>query len=72
MEPARFQDLSQFKLPDNFRGRPAWFVQLWRFVQATFFRWSPQFLNGWRRFLLNLFGARIGKNVVIRPTATFT
>ena len=67
-----YQDLSRFHLPDHFRGRPGWFVQLWWLVQAVFFRPSPQFLYGWRRFLLRTFGARIGKNVLIRPTVTVT
>jgi putative colanic acid biosynthesis acetyltransferase WcaF len=36
------------------------------------FRTSPQFLYGWRRFLLRCFGAKIGKKVIIRPTARIT
>jgi putative colanic acid biosynthesis acetyltransferase WcaF len=68
----KIQNISEFKLPDNFRGRSNWYVQLWWLVQATLFRWSPQILYGWRRFLLRLFGAKIGKEVVIRPTATIT
>ena len=68
----RVQDLQRFRLPPNFRGRPAWFVQLWWLVQATAFRWSPQVLYGWRRFLLRLFGAKIGHGVIVRPTAEIT
>jgi putative colanic acid biosynthesis acetyltransferase WcaF len=64
-----FQDLSTFSLPGEFRGRSAFVVQLWWLVQATLFGCSPQFLYGWRRFLLRLFGASIGKHVLIRPTA---
>ncbi len=66
------QDLKNFKLPKNFRGRSAIVVQLWWIIQATFFRWSPQFLYGWRRFLLRLFGAQIGTKAIIRPTAIIT
>ena len=66
------QDLKSFRLPRNFRGRPAWFVQLWWIVQATAFRWSPQFMYGWRNFLLRLFGAKIGRGVTFRPTAEIT
>lgn len=65
-------DLNKFILPDNFRGRSAFIVQLWWVVQATLFRGSPQFLYSWRSFLLRLFGATIGKNVRIRPSATIT
>ncbi len=63
-----YQNLKEFKLPDNFRGRPAWYVQLWWIVQALLFKTSPQFMYGWRRFLLRAFGAQIGKKVIIRPT----
>ncbi len=66
------QDLASFRLPEGFRGRPAWFVQLWWLIQATAFAWSPQFLYGWRRWLLRRFGARVGRNVQIRPSAEFT
>jgi len=66
------QDLSKFELPDNFRGKNVFVVQLWWFTQATLFAWSPQFAYAWRRFLLRLFGAEIGKKVIIRPTAKIT
>ena len=61
------QDLSKFELPINFRGRPAWKVQVWWIVQAVFINLSPQFMYGWRRFLLRCFGANIGRGVLIRP-----
>ncbi len=66
------QNLASFRLPENFRGRPDWFVQVWWVVQATLFACSPQFLYPWRRFLLRLFGAKIGAGVIIRPTAKVT
>lgn len=66
------QDLSKHRLPPNFRGRPAWFVQIWWLVQSLFFHTSPQVMYGWRRFLLKLFGAKIGKNVLFRPSVTVT
>ena len=66
------QQLSTFKLPQGFRGKNALVVQFWWLVQATLFAWSPQFMYGWRIFLLRLFGAKIGKNVIIRPTAKIT
>ena len=66
------QDLKSFKLPKNFRGRNAFIVQLWWLVQSILFRTSPQFLYGWRNFLLRLFGAKIGKKVIIRPSVKIT
>ena len=67
-----YQDLSTFNIPTGFRGRPAWFVQLWWLVQASFFRLSPQPAYAWRRFILRLFGATIGEGTLIRPTVTVT
>lgn len=68
----QYQDLSLFRVPPAFRGRSVWFVQLWWLVQATLFRWSPQFAYSWRAWLLRLFGAKVGASAIIRPTATFT
>jgi putative colanic acid biosynthesis acetyltransferase WcaF len=67
-----FQNLEKFKLPKNFRGRNFVVVQLWWIVQSVFFRNSLQFMYGFRRFLLRLFGAQIGKKVVIRPSVKTT
>ncbi|HEX3951511.1 MAG TPA: putative colanic acid biosynthesis acetyltransferase [Steroidobacteraceae bacterium] len=64
------QDLKGFRLPPNFRGRSGLNVQLWWLVQATLFRASPQLMYGFRRWLLRLFGARIGKGVIIRPSVS--
>lgn len=66
------QQLSLFKLPKNFRGKSVLVVQLWWFVQRVLFHASPQFLYGWRRFLLRCFGAKIGKGVIIRPSVRVT
>lgn len=66
------QDLSRFRVPSTFRGQSGWYVQLWWLVQASLFAWSPQVLYGWRRFLLRRFGAKIGKGVIIRPSARIT
>jgi len=68
--PEAIQDLSAFRLPKGFRGRSLFFVQLWWIVQATVFRWSPLFAFGFRRWLLRRFGAEIGKNVLVPPSAT--
>lgn len=67
-----YQDLRQFRLPARFRGRSAVVVQLWWLVQATLFRGSPQVFYGWRRWLLRLFGAKLGRGVLLRPTVEIT
>ena len=40
---------------------------LWGFM-TPFFRWSPRTFFGWRRMLLRIFGAEIGKSVHIYPS----
>ncbi|GAA4330565.1 colanic acid biosynthesis acetyltransferase WcaF [Pigmentiphaga soli] len=67
-----FQRLDLFSLPPGLRGRSALAVQLWWLAQAALFRPSPQIAYGFRRWLLRRFGARIGRKVLIRPTATIT
>lgn len=66
------QNLQKFALPKNFRAKNAVTVQMWWIVQSTLFACSPQFLYGWRRFLLRLFGAKIGKKVIVRPSVKVT
>ncbi len=66
------QQLNTFILPKGFRGRSALMVQLWWLVQATLFACSPQFMFGWRRWLLSLFGAKIGRAVLLRPSVKVT
>lgn len=66
------QQLFRFSLPHGFRGRSPLVVQLWWIVQATLFACSPQFMYGWRRWLLRLFGAKVGKAVLVRPSAKIT
>lgn len=69
---AETQDLSRFRLPTGFRGRPGWYVQLWWLVQSTLFRWSPQFAYPLRAAILRCFGAKVGAKTVIRPSVTIT
>jgi putative colanic acid biosynthesis acetyltransferase WcaF len=68
----RFQDLARFRVQSDFRGRSGLVVLLWQLVQATLFGLSPQPLYAWRRFLLGMFGAKIGKGVLVRPSARVT
>ncbi len=68
----RYQQLDKFQMPPGFRGRSAAYVQLWWCVQSTLFALSPQVMYGWRRWLLRLFGASIGKGAKIRPSVRVT
>lgn len=70
--PSKYQDLSKFKIPSGFRGRSIWVVQIWWLIQSTIFGMSPQFMYGWRNFLLRCFGAQIGYGVKIRSSAKIT
>ena len=67
-----YQKLDKFKLPPNFRGRNPVYVQLWWIIQSSLFGWSPQFAYNWRNFLLRCFGAKIGSNVLVRPSVKVT
>src|SRR5262245_20731735 len=42
---------------------------LWKFVWLFLYRPSPKILHGWRRFLLRLFGAKVGEGVCAYPSA---
>lgn len=66
------QQLDKFELPPGFRGRSGAWCQLWWLVQSCLFATSPQFMYGWRRFLLRAFGAKVGQGVIIRPTVRVT
>lgn len=67
-----FQQLDQFVMPPGFRGRSGVVVQVWWLVQFFLFRPSPQFMYAWRRWLLRLFGAKVGKGVILRPSCSVT
>ncbi len=45
---------------------------MWWIAQALLIHPSPQVFYGWRRFLLRLFGARIGRGVLLRPSVSVT
>lgn len=67
-----YQQMDKFTVPPGFRGRSAVYVQLWWLVQSSLFALSPQVLYRWRVWLLRLFGAKIGKGVIIRPSVRIT
>jgi len=69
---APFVDLRQYNQSWFDRGKPGWLILLWWLVQAIAFPLTPQPFSFLRCALLRLFGADIGKGVLIRPTARFT
>ena len=64
-------DLGQYNSSQHDRGRSSLVVILWWLIQGVFFPLSLHNLNGFRAWLLRLFGAKIGRKVIIRPTARF-
>lgn len=68
----KVQQLDVFRLPVGFRGRSAFVVQLWWLIQSTLFACSPQFMFGWRCWLLKVFGMKIGKSVLLRSSVKVT
>ena len=61
------QDSSHYPSPHPLSNRLA--RVLWVVIWSCLFRPSPRILHGWRRFLLRLFGAKIGTGVHPYPSA---
>ncbi|MBE7381785.1 MAG: colanic acid biosynthesis acetyltransferase WcaF [Leptolyngbya sp. SIO1E4] len=69
--PPSLVDLRQYDQSWYDPGRPKWVVMVWWLIQAIAFPLTLHAHHAPRRALLRLFGARIGKRVVIRPSARF-
>ena len=64
--------LDDQRTPEGFRGRSALVVMIWWAVQQFVFSISPQPAYGFRRWILRVFGANVGKGVLVRPTVRIT
>jgi putative colanic acid biosynthesis acetyltransferase WcaF len=60
-------DVTQNSSPHSFRNKAG--RVLWGFAWALLYRPTPKIFHGWRRFLLRLFGARIGRGVHVYQSA---
>ncbi|WP_017306418.1 hormogonium polysaccharide biosynthesis acetyltransferase HpsU [Spirulina subsalsa] len=67
-----FVDLRHYDQSNFERGKSGLWILFWWLVQAVTFPLTPHNLSGLRCAILRLFGAKIGKGVLIRPTARFT
>lgn len=67
-----FVNLKNYNQDQSQRGRSSLTVLSWWLIQLTLFRWSPRPMFFFRVLLLRLYGAKIGRNVKIRSSATFT
>lgn len=63
------QDLAAFVADPSIRGASGFTILLWWFVQGTLFACSPQFMYGWRRWLLRCFGCKVGSRAAVRSSA---
>jgi putative colanic acid biosynthesis acetyltransferase WcaF len=59
-------DVSYCPSPHSFKNKTIRVA--WNAVWLFLFRPSPKIFHGWRRFLLRLFGAKVGKGVHIYPS----
>lgn len=68
----KFQDLSRFENTSFKRGRPKWVEVIWRCV--SFFIFEPRLVHGYalKRFLLRVFGAKIGERALLKPRIYIT
>jgi len=60
-------DNNPFPSPHGLSNRLARLA--WGLVWGVLFRTSPSVMHGWRRFLLRLFGAKLGAGVHVYPSA---
>jgi putative colanic acid biosynthesis acetyltransferase WcaF len=65
-------NLSSYSPRDFDRGASKWREALWLLVSLVLFRLCPFSLSPLKRGVLRAFGARIGKNVTIKPQVKIT
>jgi putative colanic acid biosynthesis acetyltransferase WcaF len=61
-------DLSKYDQSWFERGKPMWFIFLWWLIEGIAFPLTPHNFYPFRRWLLRLFGAKIGKGVILRSS----
>lgn len=66
---SRMLDVKENRLARKYSPEEMTRRVLWTFAQP-FFRFSPRPCFGWRRFLLRCFGAKVGRDVHVYPSAT--
>ena len=71
--PSRFDTVprsamrsARLRAAPSFRNKAA--RAIWGVVWTLLFRPTPKLLHGWRRFLLRLFGARLGRGAVVHAS----
>lgn len=69
LQPKKTVSLGKY---DNswYNPGPQWKILLWLFVSALFFNNGLAIFNGFKCYLLRLFGAKVGNRVLIKPSVT--
>ena len=62
--------MMRLDLYDNswYKAGPRWKIALWYAVSVTFFRTAIPYPSKFKVFMLRIFGAKIGRNVIIKPS----
>jgi putative colanic acid biosynthesis acetyltransferase WcaF len=68
-EPARSVSQDGRAQPNPYAASERLLRAVWLCCYWSVFRWVPRFLNRWHRLVLRTFGARIGSDVLIYPSA---
>lgn len=66
--PDQALDVNANRRAVKYSSKEQWMRVLWA-IALPFFRFSPRICFGWRRMLLRLFGAHVGKEVFIYNSA---
>lgn len=72
MTSETFHALDDYTPGDFDRGAPRWKEALWVLVSYIWFEDPMPWPSAWRAFLLRLFGAKVGRGVVIRSKVRIT
>lgn len=62
--------LNTFSNPEYAHGKSLWVRVLWIFVGRMFLQSSLPYPMAWKRFILRIFGAKLGKKVILKPAIT--
>jgi putative colanic acid biosynthesis acetyltransferase WcaF len=65
-------DLSSYSSAHFDRGASAWKEALWIIIRLVLFQLCPLKLSALKRWVLRLFGAKVGRGVVIKPEVKIT
>jgi putative colanic acid biosynthesis acetyltransferase WcaF len=68
-QPVRIVSQDGRAQPNPYAASERLLRAVWLCCYWSVFRWVPRFLNGWHRMVLRTFGARVGSDVLIYPSA---